>query len=479
MKILFAASECAPFIKTGGLADVVGALPKALVQKGVDARVILPKYSAIPEQYRAGMKRVAEGALLFGIETVPYAIDSYELSGVTFYFVDCPDYFDVHAIYGDGLAEGFRFAFFSRAVIECLEEIGFVPDILHLNDWQTGLVPALLKTQYQQDTKRRQIRTVYSIHNLRYQGIFDWDRLNTRLGLDGHLFTPDYIEFYGMLSCMKAGIVFADRISTVSPNYAEEIRTPYYGEQLDGVLNRRADVLSGILNGIDTESYDPANDPAIAKHFDVRRRRKKADCKKALQNEMHLPERPEVPVISMITRLTSQKGLDLLECVLEDMLRMDIQMVFLGSGEQHYVDIIEEARRKHPDRVACYIGFNEPLSRRIYAGSDLFLMPSQFEPCGLSQLISLRYGTIPIVRETGGLKDSIHAYNQYTDEGNGFSFANYNAHEMLYCTEQAVKWFYDDKPMWDRLTVRALKCDFGWSASADKYIDLYRGLIGR
>lgn len=477
MKILFAASECAPFIKTGGLADVVGALPKELVKKGDDVRVILPKYSLIPEKYRSQMTYVGQFEVQFGFGRKGCGISQLVMDDVTYYFLDSDEFFCVSQIYGDYIAEGHRFAFFCRAVIESLKVIGFYPEVLHLNDWQTGLIAAMLKTQYQHDSDLRAIRTVYSIHNLQYQGVFNWYEMNGVIGLDEHLRTPDFLEFYGNMSCMKAGLVFSDKILTVSPSYAEEIKTPYFGEQLDGLLRKRgADVL-GILNGIDTSSYDPATDGAIAVNYSTRTRHRKAENKAALQREMGLPERPEVPVIGFISRFASQKGLDLIECVLNDILRMDVQLVFLGSGDGHFVNVIECARLQHPEKVACFVGFNEPLSRRIYAGSDLFLMPSKFEPCGLSQLISLRYGTIPVVRETGGLKDSIRAYNQYTDEGNGFSFANYNAHEMLFCLENAVRYYYDDKPMWDRLMARAMKCNFGWSASASKYRALYKLVI--
>ncbi|MDO4493145.1 MAG: glycogen synthase GlgA [Clostridia bacterium] len=477
MNILFAASECAPFIKTGGLADVVGALPKELAKKGDDVRVIIPKYSLIPEKYRAQMTYAGQFEVQFGFGRKGCGIMQLEMDGVTYYFLDSDDFFCVSRIYGDYIVEGHRFAFFCRAVIESLKVIGFTPDVLHLNDWQTGLIAALLKTQYRYDPKLSSIRTVYSIHNLQYQGVFNWYEMNSVLGLDDWLCSPEYLEFYGNMNCMKAGLVFADKILTVSPTYAEEIKMPYFGEQLDGLIRKRgADVL-GILNGIDTEFFDPATDPAIAQNYSTRTRRKKVANKLALQREMGLPEREDVAVIGFCSRFASQKGLDLIECVLRDILRMDVQMVFLGSGDGHFTNVIEWAHLQWPEKLACYIGFNEPLSHRIYAGCDLFLMPSKFEPCGLSQLISLRYGTIPVVRETGGLRDSIRPYNQYTDEGNGFSFANYNAHEMLFTLERAVRYYQEDKEMWDRLMARAMKCNFGWSSSAAKYRALYKNLL--
>ena len=479
MKILFAASECVPFIKTGGLADVVGSLPVELVGQGEDARVVLPKYKLIKPEWREKMEHLCHFTVKFGIEDKYCGIETLKDRGVTYYFIDNEEFYACDAIYGDGLAEGMRYAFFCRAVIEMLPRIGFIPDVLHLNDWQTGLAAALLKTQYHHDSALRGIRTVYSIHNLRYQGIFNWADMNARLGLDPALFTADYLEFYGCLSCMKAGIVFSDQICTVSPSYAEEIKTAYYGEQLDGLLRHRGAVVSGILNGIDTVAYDPANDKFLASTFCAADVSGKAACKEALQKEFNLAVRPDVPLIGLISRLTDQKGLDLIERVLQDIMRMDVQIIFLGSGDKRYVDLLNWACWRYEGQIGTYIGLNEALAHRIYAGSDLFLMPSQFEPCGLSQMIALRYGSIPIVRETGGLRDSIRAYNMYTDEGNGFSFCNYNAHEMLYTIERAVQYYYDDKPMWERLVNRAMTEDFGWGVSAKKYIELYKRATGK
>ena len=479
MKILFAASECVPFIKTGGLADVVGSLPVELVRQGEDARVVLPKYKLIKHEWREKMQHVCDFTVLFGMEQKYCGVEMLVDRGVTYYFIDNEELFSCDPIYGDGLAEGLRFAFFSRAILEILPRIGFIPDVLHLNDWQTGLAAALLKTQYHQDAAMRNIRTVYSIHNLRYQGIFNWADMNARLGLDPALFTADYLEFYGGLSCMKAGLVFADQICTVSPSYSEEIKTAYYGEQLDGLLRHRGAAVSGILNGIDTVAYDPSNDKFLAATFSADDVSGKAACKAALQKEFGLAVRPDVPLIGLISRLTDQKGLDLIERVLQDIMRMDVQIIFLGSGDKRYVDLLNWACWRYAGQIGTFIGLNEALAHRIYAGSDMFLMPSQFEPCGLSQMIALRYGSIPIVRETGGLRDSIRAYNMYTDEGNGFSFCNYNAHEMLFTIERAVQYYYDDKPMWERLVNRAMTEDFGWGVSAKKYVELYRKATGK
>lgn len=478
MNVLYAASECVPFIKTGGLADVAGSLPIELNRQGADVRVVLPNYRRVSALWGERMETVCEFSVLLGMRSMYCGVKSLKENGVTYYFIDNEEMFGVDAIYGDGLQEGYRFAFFSRAVAEMLRRIDFKVDVLHLNDWQTGLIAAMLRTQYYDDPKLSRIRIVYSIHNLRYQGIFDWESMNAVLGFDGRLFTSEYLEFYGCLSCMKAGLVFADHISTVSPTYANEIRTAYYGEQLDGLLRHRGESVSGILNGIDRTLYDPATDKWLTHHYSADDLAGKKKQKELLQREMGLPVREDVPIISMITRLTSQKGLDLVERVLPDILRMDVQLVLLGDGEKRFVDMLNWAAWRYSAQVGTYIGMNVGLANRIYAGSDMFLMPSQFEPCGLSQMISLRYGTVPIVRETGGLRDSVVPYNKYTDEGTGFSFANYNAHEMLFTLERAVQYYYEDKPMWSRLVRRGMEQDFGWGASAEKYLALYETLAG-
>ena len=478
MKVLYVTSECVPFIKTGGLADVAGSLPIELNRQGADVRVVLPKYRCIDWYWRERMTHVTDFPVLFGFGSLYCGVETLVDNGVTYYFIDNEEMFSVDAIYGDGMQEGYRFAFFCRAVAEMLRHMDFAPDVLHLNDWQTGLIAAMARTQYAGDARFGAMRIVFSIHNLRYQGIFDWPLMNARLGFDERLFTPDYLEFYGNLSCMKAGLVFADHINTVSPTYAREIRTAYFGERLDGLLRARGEAVSGILNGIDRTIYDPATDRFLGAHFSLDDMAGKATQKRYLQQEMHLSERPEVPVIAMISRLTPQKGLDLVERVLTDILRMDVQLVLLGDGDRRFVDLLNWAAWRYPGQVGTYIGLNEGLAHRIYAGSDMFLMPSQFEPCGLSQMIALRYGSVPVVRETGGLCDSVVPYNQYTDEGTGFSFANYNAHEMLFTLERAVRYYYEDRPMWARLVRRGMEQDFGWAPSARQYLALYRLLCG-
>lgn len=478
MKVLFVASECVPFVKTGGLADVLGSLPVTLRKENVDARVIIPKYRIIDSYWHSRMEHLCHFNILMGSQQVFCGIDTVEDNGVRYYFVDNLAMFGGEQVYTGDEQEGFRFAFFCRAVLEALPRIDFFPDVLHCNDWQTGLIPCLLRGQYGIDERYRAVRTVFTIHNLRYQGLFSFERINRVLGLNSGYFSPENLEFYGLLSFMKGGIVYSDRVTTVSPNYAEEIRTEYYGEHLDGLLRHRQGVLSGILNGIDSTVYNPADDRFIEPHFSKTAPANKLILKRQLQQECGLSVRDGVPIISLISRLTSQKGLDLIECVLDDIMRMDVQLLFLGKGDAHYEKLLCDAQARYAGRIATRIELNEGLAHRIYAGSDMFLMPSQFEPCGLSQLISLRYGTIPIVRETGGLKDSITPYNQYTDEGNGFSFQNYNAHEMLSTIETAVGYYYDDKDMWKRLVKRAMRCDFSWKASAKAYVALYCDILG-
>lgn len=476
MKVLFCASECVPFVKTGGLADVAGALPAALAGEGVDVRVMLPKYGMIDDYWKRRMEHVCHFEVLFGWEKAYCGVERVVDNGVTYYFIDNESFFYVNEIYGDGISEGLRFAFFCRAILEAMPHIGFFPDVLHLNDWQTGLAAALLKTQYAASADYARIRTVFSIHNLKYQGLFSWREISGRLGLDERYFTYEYLEFYGCISCMKGGLVFADQICTVSPTYAGEIKTPFYGENLDGLLRVREDTLSGILNGLDYTIFNPSNDRFLEHHFDADSLEGKLACKRDLQKECGLEER-DVPLIGMIARLSTQKGLDLIERVLGDMMRSDVQMVFLGKGDRRFVDMLNWANWRYPKRIHARIELDEGLAHRIYAGADMFLMPSQFEPCGLSQMIALRYGCVPIVRETGGLKDTISPYNMYTDEGNGFSFANYNAHEMLFTVEHAVKYWYEDQQMWRRMMLRGMAERFDWQKPAKAYLALYKRIL--
>ncbi len=476
MKILFATSECVPFVKTGGLADVAGALPKEILKAGEDIRVILPLYKAIGQEWRSQMEHVLYFYVNLGWRRQYVGIEKLQYAGITFYFVDNEQYFGRDYIYGMGGDEGERFAFFCRAVLEALPKIEFIPDVLHCHDWQTGLIPVLFKLQYKQLELFQNIRTVYTIHNLQYQGLFPIDTIEDLLYLGNLAYTSDALEFFGMCSCMKGGLVFADEITTVSPTYSQEIQTAYYGERLDGLLRSRVDHLSGILNGIDTVEYDPEHDAAIAKNYTADTFDQKVENKLALQRELGLTVDAEIPMIAIISRLSGQKGLDLVECVLPEIMNTGAQLVVLGMGESRYVDLFSWAQWKYPLQVSANFQMNHVLAHRIYAGADMFLMPSLFAPCGLSQLISLRYGTLPITRETGGLRDTVLAYNEYTGDGNGFTFLYYNAHDMLHVIENAVRMFHEQRDIFNGLAIRAMRGQYGWDQSAKKYLDLYRKL---
>lgn len=477
MKVLFAASECVPFVKTGGLADVVGALPKEILKNDVDVRVILPLYREIPKSWRDKMTHKLYFYVNLGWRRQYCGIEELVYEGITFYFVDNEYYFGRPYVYGLGGDEGERFAYFDRAVLEALPHIGFRPDVLHCHDWQTGMIPVLLKSQYQTLDFYRGIKTLFTVHNLQYQGVFSIDYIEDLLSLGSWAYTSDNVEFYGGASFMKGGLKFADYISTVSPTYALEIQSGYYGERLDGLLRSRGNKLVGILNGIDTDEYNPATDPLIYANYSLRAPAKKKENKAALQEELGLKVDPNVPLIGMVGRLSSQKGLELVEGVLPELMATGAQIAVLGKGDDKYVDLFNWAQWKYPGQLAARIEMSHPLAHKIYAGADMFLMPSMFEPCGLSQMISLRYGTIPIVRETGGLRDTVQPYNEFTGEGNGFTFANYNAHDMLHVVQLAIKTFSDNKKVWNTLMRRAMKGAYGWDHSALDYIHLYKLLV--
>ena len=473
MNILFAASECVPFIKTGGLADVVGALAPVLAKKGHDVRVILPKYGMIPEKYRDQLTHVLDFYVQMGWRSQYCGIEELHQDGVTFYFEDNEYYFFRNYIYGMGGDEYERFGFFCRAVLEALPRLGFHPDILHTHDWQSGMIPALMRIQYNWDEFFRTVRTVFTIHNLQYQGIFGVEDVKDVLNLDDEYFTDDKLECYGCANFMKAGLVYADEITTVSPSYAEEIKMPYYAEGLEGILNARHAQLSGIINGIDKEVFNPYHDPELPVHFDKGHRKGKALCKAALQEKMGLDIRPDVPIFAMVTRMTEQKGFDLVACVLDDLMsREDMQFMLLGTGDERFENFMRAAEYRYKGRLCSYIGYSEPLSHLVYAGSDFLIMPSRFEPCGLSQMIAMRYGTLPIVRETGGLKDTVLPYKQYTGEGNGFSFANYDAWELRDAMRKAMDCYRSEEIM-NGLIRSAMDCDFGFDRSAEEYAKLY------
>ena len=479
MKILFAASECVPFIKTGGLADVVGALAPILAQKGHDVRVVLPKYSAIPEEYRSGMRHVCDFNIQMGWRSQFCGVDVLEKDGVTWYFIDNECYFRRDYIYGYGEQECERFAFFCRAVLDALPRIDFRPDVLHCHDWQSGMIPALLRIQYDEGEFFRPIRTVFTIHNLQYQGIFSIELVKDLLTLPDSVFTDDKLECYGCANFMKAGLVYADEITTVSPSYAEEIQTAYYGERLDGLLRARGNHLSGVLNGIDMELYDPARDPMIDTPFSADNMAGRAACKQALQRQLGLTEDPEAAVIGMVGRLSDQKGLDLVDHVIGQIMEEHVQLVVLGMGDSRYVNLFSWAEQQYPGRVAARFQMDNALAHRIYAGADMFLMPSKFEPCGLSQMIALRYGCVPSVRETGGLRDTVLSYNHYNNAGNGFTFFNYNAHDMLFVIRRALRYYWDHKDVWQQLQQRGMRGDYSWGVSADTYVNLYASMFAQ
>lgn len=478
MKILFATSECVPFVKTGGLADVAGALPKEICKNGADIRVILPLYRTISEEWRNKMAFITSFYVDLGWRHQYVGLFQTELDGVKYYFVDNKQYFDREYVYGMGGDEGERFAYFARAVLEALPKLDFIPDVLHCNDWQTGMIPALYKAQYSSVELYKGIKTVFTIHNLRFQGIFPIGEIENLLSLGDWAYTSANLEFFGMCSFMKGGLVFADEITTVSPTYAQEIQTAYYGERLDGLLRSREDHLAGILNGIDVTVYDPEHDPLIARNYTFESFDLKAEDKIALQRELGLREDASAPLIGMVGRLSGQKGLDLVECVLNEIMATGVQLVVLGMGESKYVDLFSWAQWKYPGQIAARFQMNEPLAHRIYAGCDLFLMPSMFEPCGLSQMIALRYGTLPITRETGGLRDTVLSYNEYTGEGNGFTFMNYNAHDMLHVIERAVNMYRADREKFNLLAKRGMQGMYGWDQSAKQYLQMYADLIG-
>lgn len=477
MKILFTASECVPFVKTGGLADVVGALAPVLAAQGHDVRVLLPLYSAIPQKWTEKLTHVCDFEVQLGWRRQYCGIEKLEMNGVTWYFMDNKYYFGRPYIYGLGGDEYERFGFFCRGALNALPLLDFQPDILHAHDWQSGMIPALLKIQYAHLPFYANIKTLFTIHNLQYQGIFGIREVQDVLGLGDSLWTNDKLECFGCANFLKAALVYADMITTVSPSYAEEIQTAYYGERLDGLLRARKQSLFGLLNGIDVVDYNPATDKALAANYTPDDLSGKAVCKKALQEKLGLKVDPNVPIIGMVGRLSNQKGLDLVDYVIADIMRQDVQLVVLGMGDSRYVNLFSWAEGEYPGRVAARFAMDHELAHQIYAGCDLFLMPSQFEPCGLSQMIALRYGTVPIVRETGGLRDTVLSYNDFTGEGNGFSFFNYNAHDMLHVIERALRYYHEEKDIWRKLQHRGMTADYSWNHSSQAYLDLYNRLL--
>lgn len=469
-KVLLAAAECAPLSKTGGLADVVGTLPKSLARLGIDARVITPYHRCIKDKYAARTEHLFEFYVNLGWRRQYCGIEYMELDGVKIYLVDNEFYFG-DRIYKGGYEEGEQYAFFSKAVLDALPNLGFAPDVLHCNDWHTAMIPMLAKTAY--DGMQKELRFLLTIHNIAFQGKFGFDYVQDLLGIDEKYYTPEFMELQGCANFLKAGCVFADRINTVSPGYAEEIKTAYFGEGLEGILSARSAELSGIINGIDLAVYNPHSDRLIPSRYDKGHLHGKELCKLALQERVGLERRCDVPLFAMVTRMTEQKGFDLVERMLDElMLYNDMQFMLLGTGDRRYEDFMRLAEKRYPGRLCAYIGYSEELSHVVYAGADFYLMPSRFEPCGLSQMIAMRYGTLPVVRETGGLRDSVKPYNRYTGEGTGFSFADFNAHEMKDAVLLALDCYR--KPEVMRSLVRqAMEADFGFDGSACEYARLY------
>lgn len=474
-KILFATSEAVPFIKTGGLADVTGSLPKYINKEEYDVRVILPKYLCMDSRFEEQL--CFKCHLWVDLAWRRQYVGVYETvqDGVTYYFVDNEFYFAGDKPYNQIFEDIEKFAFFSKAVLEALPYIDFCPDIIHCHDWQTGLIPVYLCTLYSTQNYYVGIKTVFSIHNLKFQGRWMLSEVKDITGLPSNVFTSDKLEAYGEANYLKGGLVYADAITTVSKTYAKEIMTTEGGEGLHGLLSARSHDVYGIVNGLDYEVFNPEKDAAIAKNFKVTNVKtgKKAN-KLALQKEFALPEDEGTYLMGMVGRLTDQKGLDLVAYIMEELLQTaKIQIIVLGTGEGRYEEMFRYFENKYPNQLKAYIGYSEELAHRIYASCDSFLMPSLFEPCGLSQLMSMRYGTLPIVRETGGLKDTVEAYNEYEQTGTGFSFKNYNAHEMLDTIRYSLKVYYDQRKQWDAMVKRAMKQDFSWNRSAKEYEKLY------
>ena len=480
-KILFAASECVPFIKTGGLADVCGALPKEFDKRYWDIRVVLPFYSCIPEHFRNKCEYVTH----FYMGTGSYIPSKYvgvfqcELDGIKYYFIDNQEYFNCVVPYGDIRYDIEKFVFFDKAVLSMLKLINFQPNIIHCHDWQTGFIPVYLKTEFQADMFYWGMKSIMTIHNLKFQGVWDKKTMMGLTGFPAELFTPDKLEFNKDANMLKGGLVYADYVTTVSDTYAGEIQTPYYGEGLDGLLRARHFDMQGIVNGIDYSVYNPATDPKIYVNYDASTfRKKKAMNKERLQQDLGLAVDKKKFMIGLISRLTDQKGLDLINYVIDRIVDDYTQLVVIGTGEPQYENMFRHYAWKYGDRISANICYSDDLAHKLYAAADAFLMPSRFEPCGLTQLISFRYGTVPIVRATGGLRDTVQPYNEYEHTGDGFSFTNYNGEEMLGIINYAKHIYFDFKKDWNKMIDRGMANDYSWNASKYKYENLYNYLIG-
>lgn len=475
--VLFIASEAAPFIKTGGLADVVGSLPKYFDKTKYDVRVMIPKYRCIHEKYKDMMKYIANFYVDLAWRSQYVGLFEMEYEGVHFYFIDNEFYFDGYKPYGYIHQDIEKFGFFCKASLSAIPLTGFKPDIVHCHDWQTGIIPVYLKERFHEGEFYRDMKSIMTIHNLKFQGIYDMKTIKDVTGLPDSYFTPDKLEAYKDANFLKGGIVYADKITTVSRSYAEEIKTPFYGEKLDGLMRARSNDLWGIVNGIDYDEYNPETDARISHNYNqITFRKEKYKNKMDLQRELGLEVNPKKFMVGIVSRLTDQKGLDLIAYVMDELCAEDVQLVILGTGEERYENMFRHFDWKYNNRVSANIYYSEEMSHKIYAACDAFLMPSLFEPCGLSQLMALRYGTVPIVRETGGLRDTVEPYNQYESTGTGFSFKNYNAHEMLDTVNYAKSVYYNNKREWNKIVDRGMLTDYSWKTSALKYQELYDSL---
>lgn len=474
-KIAYIASECVPFIKTGGLADVVGTLPKIFDKREYDVRIIIPNYMCIPSKYKEKMRFIANFQMDIGDHSQYVGIMHLVYEGVSVYFIDNEYYFSGLSPYSDAKWDIEKFCYFSKAALSILPVIGFQPDIVHCHDWQAGMVPVYLKSLFAGNPFFSGMRSIMTIHNLQFQGKWDIEHVKYCSGLPDYLFTSDKLEINRNASMLKGGLVYADMITTVSNTYAYEIQTPYFGEGLDGLLQARNQSLRGIVNGIDYDTYNPGKDKFLTKNYTAKSfKRSKATNKTALQKELGLPVDKNQFVIGIISRLTDQKGLDLVDAVMNDICQDGVQFIVLGTGDSRYEDMFRYYQGIHPAKVSANIYFSDELSHKMYGGCDAILVPSRFEPCGLTQLMALRYGALPIVRETGGLKDTVSPYNEYEQTGTGFSFANYNAHELLNTINYAKEVYYNQKKSWEAMQERAMNMDYSWLCSAKQYEELYR-----
>ena len=477
MKVLYTASEAVPFCKTGGLADVAGSLPPALAAQGVETAVILPLYRRVKERFADQLTFLCYDYVDLAWRHAYCGLFSLKKDGVTWYFLDNEQYFGRPELYGCA-DDGERFGFFSRAVVKMLDHLDFWPDVIHCNDWQTALIPIYLKDDGVREERYRSVRTVLTIHNIEYQGRYDPYCLGGLFGLDRGWVDDGTLLLDGDLNLLKGAILTADAVNAVSPTYAQELKNPYFAHRMEGILTQCGYKLSGVLNGIDMKLYDPAADPRIAANYTAEDVSGKAADKAALQKALGLRPEPETPIIAMVSRLVTHKGLDLIREVMGDIMELPVQFVLLGSGDAAYEDFFRHAAERWPERMAIRLGYDEALSMAIYAGADLFLMPSRSEPCGLSQMIAMRYGTVPIVRETGGLKDTVQPYEAWRDAGTGFTFANYSSADMLHVIREAVYLYKDYPDAFARLRRRAMERDFSWNRSAGDYLKIYAAVTG-